>query len=112
LLLTQFLLKKPKKKREKNHLRVISFQSLFMCVWVGVRGGGGWFWVLQNYSMYFFIFGACPTNRHALIYPPHKPIYVAREVDRWLENTPDARRKDIYCFGEKVRCNVSNKLNP
>jgi hypothetical protein len=77
-------------KKGENITQESAFK-VFSCG--GGRGGGvrgGWFRVLQKYSMYFFIFGVCPKNRHALIYPtPHKPIYVAaREVDRWLQNTP------------------------
>jgi hypothetical protein len=95
--------KKPEKKVKISRACQLSMSFLGR-VWVRGGGGGG-FGCCKIIPCTFFIFGACPTNRHALIYP-HKPIYVAREVDRWLENTPmlDGR---YHCFGEKVRSNVS-----
>jgi hypothetical protein len=111
LLLTQFFLFKTGKKGE-NITQESAFK-VFSCG--GGRGGGvrgGWFRVLQKYSMYFFIFGVCPKNRHALIYPTPTSLFTSQH-ERWTVGykTPHARRK-ILSSGEKVRSNVFYKLNP
>ncbi len=75
------LLKKEPEKKEKKITHESPFE-VFSCVCVGVVLG-----VAKLFHVRFHLL-VLVEQIGMRSFTPHKPIYVAREVDRWLEKTP------------------------